>query len=113
MNANGSGVKEPVDVITALRRAAKRPRTAQGWVHVGPALLEEAAYQLEAADQPTQPVLDLEGYGSLAQKWSDEADARDRLESLASWRTPSSMLRECATELRELLSDSKEKGTEG
>lgn len=39
----GSGVERLVDVVTALRRAALRPRSAQGYVHVGPAVLEEAA----------------------------------------------------------------------
>lgn len=34
-----------VDLITALRR--DRPRTAHGYVHVGPAVLEEAADRLE------------------------------------------------------------------
>jgi len=46
----GSGIKDSVDLITALRRAAARPRTVQGYVHAGPAMLQEAADQLEKAD---------------------------------------------------------------
>jgi hypothetical protein len=41
----GSGIKGVYSVLEALKR--DRPRTAQGYVHVGPALLEEAADLLE------------------------------------------------------------------
>lgn len=37
--------RETVDLITALRK--ERPSTQWGYVHVGPALLEEAADRLE------------------------------------------------------------------
>lgn len=40
----GSGV---VNVVEALRRAAERPRTAYGWVHAGPGMLEQAADRIE------------------------------------------------------------------
>lgn len=77
MTEIGSGIKDPVDVVTALRRAAERPRTAQGWVHAGPALLEEAADQLAKAQHP-HPALSKEQRDRLRTDFFAVIDGRIR-----------------------------------
>jgi hypothetical protein len=55
-----------VSLVEALRRTAKRPRTAQDWIHAGPAMLEEAADQLEKARKQRDEELRERGWLELS-----------------------------------------------